>query len=304
MAGFFNIISLGKLGGEKSSDQPGAAFRPSFLKGRGASVGDSKNSKTSDGKSLEGQAENVSGGKEVKGNFIKQGLNDLDGIEDRVGADSIQLWESFRTQSLLWRAIAILQFPALLFSFILMLFTFFYSDRVVEAPSRPRPMVFEISDISDADLRKFAIQFVSLIGSYQPATVEKQFKLARTMLWEPALSGYSKEFIGKQLERIKNNRRSQLFYISDQQVKVLREPDWAEVRVPGKRQKLIGTTPRPTDEVAWFIKIATVPATELNPFGLVIIDLKPVNVSLSEIAKGDREQLREEKRKNRGQRRR
>jgi len=230
--------------------------------------------------------------KKTKG-IVSQGLEDLDYVESRVGPDTTELWDAYHRQALLWRAIAFLQSPALILAAILALFTFFYSDRVVEAPSRPQPTLFEIEDISDDDLVEFAVGFVNRLAAYQTVTAEGQFRRARQMLWEPALTAFNKEIMDKQLGRIINTNRSQVFFLSPSRIRISRGENTAEVRIAGKRQKLIGAVPRPSDEIAWFVTLTTIPANELNKYGLVVIDLKPVPVTLKELDAMDRKQEQE-----------
>ena len=230
---------------------------------------------------------------------LKRGIRDLERVSQRVGPDTIKLWDSYREQALLWRALALLQLPALFFAFILAMITFFYSDKVIEAPSKPEPGYLEVSDVSDKDFVIAAVNVVNLITSYQPETAGRQFKLARRSLWEPALSVFNKEYIEKQVKFIENTNRSQLFYLSKPQLKIVREKGFVEVRVPGKRKKLIGETPRPIDEMAWYVRLTTIPRNELNPLGIVVTDLRPAIVSLVELAKQDRQEARRAKRKAR-----
>jgi len=218
---------------------------------------------------------------------LKRGVRDLERVADRVGPDTVKLWDSYREQALLWRAIALLQLPALFFASILALITFFYSDQVVEAPPKPEPAFLSVNDISDQDFILKAKKLVSLLTSYQPETAERQFEIARKSLWEPALSAFNKEFLQKQIRIIEETKRSQLFYFSEKQIKLTRGEDFVEARIPGERQKLIGKTPMPSDQIAWYIKFTTIPRNELNQLGIVVIDLKPVSVSLEQLAHED-----------------
>ncbi len=79
-----------------------------------------------------------------------------------------------------------------------------------------------------------------------------------------------------------------MFYTSKQQVKITRTNDFVEVRVPGKRQKLIGKTPMPVDEIAWYVRLTTIPRNEHNKLGIVVVDLKPESVNLNAMAQQDR----------------
>ncbi len=46
------------------------------------------------------------------------------------------------------------------------------------------------------------------------------------------------------------------------------------MRIPGVRQKHIGAVPLPPDELAYHVKMSTIPRNAHNEYGIIVIDLR------------------------------
>ncbi len=67
----------------------------------------------------------------------------------RSESDTIRLWENYKDQALLWRSIALIQFPTTLVAIIFA--TFLWSTRVINltVPTKPEPGVNVAQDIPE-----------------------------------------------------------------------------------------------------------------------------------------------------------
>jgi hypothetical protein len=73
-----------------------------------------------------------------RGSF-KAGLGPLERVAGRAGSDTIRLWEGYREQAFLWRAIALFQIPATALSILAAIIMYFFSDTIIEVPATPQP---------------------------------------------------------------------------------------------------------------------------------------------------------------------
>ncbi len=210
-------------------------------------------------------------------------ITTIEKVEGRSSGDTFKLWEGFREQALLWRILALLQMPTVALALIFALMVYYNSTIVIEPPEYPQPGMYSIKKLPDSEFMKMAIDIVNLIGTYQPANAERQFRTTRLFLWEPALSefekvylyGYSADNTPSQLQVIKDTQRSQAFLINYDLMQVQRYPnlDMVVVRVPGTRQILIGKRPL-DDEITYYFKMTTIPKSPYNPRGIVIFDVR------------------------------
>jgi hypothetical protein len=226
---------------------------------------------------------------------IKESLKDIERVSGRAGSDTIRLWEGYRDQAFLWRALALLQMPATALAIILSLVLYFTADTIIEVPDMPQPGFYSVKKLPDSHFINFANEIVNLIATYQPATARKQFTTARDYLWEPALTNFETVMMQRELRAIEETRRSQMFYVEDKLIRVERFPDqdYVVVRIPGTRQKLVGTKPiLPVDQLAYYVKMTTIPKNVHNEFGIVVVDMRVETVKLEDISATDR---REEK---------
>ena len=218
----------------------------------------------------------------AEGQGLKQGLADakeslatIENVDGRAGADTFRLWENYKEQALLWRIIAIAQLPIALTAIIFGLVVYLTSDIVIEPPETPQPGMYSVKQLPDSEFLKVATDVINLIATYHPYTAEKQFRKAREFLWEPALSEFEQAFIKKRVKEIDEGSRSQAFMINHDLVQVRRYPtlDMVIVRIPGTRLSLLGRKPL-DDEIAFYLKMTTIPKSAYNPSGIIIFDVR------------------------------
>lgn len=209
-------------------------------------------------------------------NSIKHGMKQLERVAGRSGNDTIRLWESYREQAFLWRALALIQMPATFVAVLIALVMYFFADTVIHVPQKPQPGHYSVKQLPDDQFINVAQEVINLVASYQPATARTQFLKARKYLWEPALSEFEKTMMKSELRAIEETSRSQLFFINPNLIRIARfhDEDKIEVRVPGTRQKLIGQKPLAPDDVVFYIKMTTIPRNVANEYGIVVIDIK------------------------------
>lgn len=207
---------------------------------------------------------------------LKKDVQQLETVGGRAGADTIRLWEGYRDQAHLWRAIALLQMPATGLAIIMALVMYFSADTIIEVPEKPLPGYYSVKQLPDAEFISVATEVVNLIASYQPDTAPTQFSAARKYLWEPALSIFEEEMMGKELKAIQDTNRSQLFFVDSGLIKVDRDLGRSSivVRLPGTRMKLIKNSPVPAEEMTYYVKLTTIPRHAYNEYGIVILDIK------------------------------
>lgn len=200
----------------------------------------------------------------------------LEIVDGRTGEDSVKVWERYREKAHFWRAIALLQSPLAVVALLVALSMYFSGDTIVEVPERPQPGHYSVKKLPDSEFIHVAVEVANLITTFTPATVDRQFKAARKYLWEPALTQFETDKIKTELRMIQQTARSQLFFIDTKQVKVERRPelDSVVVRLPGKRQKLIGNRALPEDEFVAYVRMTTIPRNVYNEYGIVVTDMR------------------------------
>ena len=220
---------------------------------------------------------------------LKDSLHDLERIDGRAGADTIRLWESYRDQAFLWRALALLQMPATMLSIAAALVMFFFADTTIEVPQQPLPGRYSVKQLPDAEFISTANEVVNLIASFQPHRAAEQFEAAREHLWEPALSEFEESILKRELRAITETRRSQVFFSDPKLVRVERSAatDHVVARIPGHRMKLIGNRPLPSDEIVYYIKMTTIPRNAQNEYGIVVTNIKIRKVQKGQIVQED-----------------
>src|SRR5690606_41834731 len=60
-------------------------------------------------------------------------------IDGRSEADTIRLWENYREQALMWRALALLQIPATFIALVFALWIWNTRSITLEVPAKPLP---------------------------------------------------------------------------------------------------------------------------------------------------------------------
>lgn len=216
-------------------------------------------------------------------------IGQLDKVGGRAGSDTIRLWESYREQAYLWRALALLQMPATTIAIIFAVVIYFTADTIVEVPDLPQPGFYSVKKLPDSQFVDMGNQLINLISTYQPAVAEDQFNTARKYLWEPALSAFDQTMMTLELRAIKETTRTQVFFIDDNLVKIERFPDqdYVVVRVPGTRQKLIGNKPLAPEQIVYYVKMTTIPRNVFNKYGIVVTDIQIRKVDLDTLERED-----------------
>jgi len=74
------------------------------------------------------------------------------------------------------------------------------------------------------------------------------------------------------LKEINDTKRTQVFFVSDGQVKIERRPDLdvVIVRIPGTRQRMMGRKPLPAEELVYYVTMSTIPRNTQNQYGIII----------------------------------
>ncbi|HMO19050.1 MAG TPA: hypothetical protein PKA63_13165 [Oligoflexia bacterium] len=211
----------------------------------------------------------------MKGMQVKKDIQELERVAGRAGSDTIRLWEGYREQAFFWRALSLIQVPGTALAIAAALSMFFFADTIIEVPEHPQPGFYSVKQLPDSQFINVAREVVNLISTYQPAVVERQFRTARRYLWEPALSEFESTMLTTELNAVLETKRSQMFFINPRLIKVERFPehDTVVVRIPGLRQKLIGNQPLAPDELAYYVKMTTIPRNVHNEYGIVITDI-------------------------------
>ena len=230
---------------------------------------------------------------------IKEDLHELERVDGRAGADTIRLWESFREQAYMWRALALMQIPGTFVAILAAIIMYTTADTIIEVPQMPQPGHYSVKQLPDSEFINVATEIVNHIASYQPKTASKQFVYVREYLWEPALTAFEEEVMKKELPAIQETGRSQLFFVDKAYTRVERFPghDNVVVRLVGTRQKMIGTKILPEDAIAYFVKMTTIPRSAHNEFGIVAVDIRLKKTSYDELVKQELMEKKEAKKK-------
>lgn len=221
---------------------------------------------------------------------LREGVEQLERVEGRSGADTIRLWEGFREQAVLWRALALLQIPTTALAILAALIMFKYSDTIIEVPPQPQPGIYSVKELPDSAFINVSQEVVNLIATFQPDRVELQYGMARKYLWEPALTAVQ-QYMKETIPQIKQTRKSQIFMINPSLTRVERKDDRQEVVVSlrGVLHKLIGSQGlsnrekglAPEDRV-YEISMTTIPRNEANEYGIVVRGIKVLTPTATE----------------------
>ena len=207
----------------------------------------------------------------------KRLMNDVRFREGKRSNDTLRLWENYRDQAQLWRALALIQIPAFL---LLLIFSYtVYLKRSISfsVPAKPLPGMYELNEVPDAEFISVAEEFVNLIATYQPQVAKRQFIKASEMLIEPFLSTYESRILEKDLKVIKETKRSQILYIDSNQTTINRYDDLVYVSIIGDRENIINGSEPEIVKYEYRVSMKTIPRTRLNPYGIVVIDLNISN---------------------------
>ena len=223
--------------------------------------------------------------RKVKGaaDTIREKVADTQLSAGRDKSDTLRLWENYKDQSLMWRSLFLIQVPATLaaLGFAFMMWT--TREITLTVPSKPLPGIYAAQDIPDNEFVNVAMDYIGLIGTYQPRTARRQFEAASAMLKEPLLSKFREEMISSELSAIENSSRTQVFFVDPLKTSVARRGNDVTVSVEGDRWKVIAGAELPTVTSRFKVTMTTIPRNQINPYGIVI-----TSVTFKSNTKGER----------------
>lgn len=193
-------------------------------------------------------------------------------IKDSRGeTDTVRLWENYREQAAMWRAIALFQMPTTFMLVILSLVLWLGRTTTLNVPAKPLPGLYLAKEVPDTEFIEYATTFVNLIATYQPAVARRQYEEARTMLKEPMLTQFNQEMMEIELKAIETTNRTQVFFIDPIKTKITRlNEKEITIAFEGERLKIVAGKELPTSQATYAITLTTLPRQTVNPYGLVI----------------------------------
>lgn len=217
--------------------------------------------------------------------LLKKGP-ELKVFDGRQADDTVRVWERYKASAHMWRFLALIQIPLACVAMFTMLTMYFSGDTIVQVPERPQPGQYSVKRLPDSEFVNVAIELANLTTTYTPVTAEKQFKAARKLLWEPALSQFEKDKVEVELRQIQESSRTQIFLVDQKQIKVERQPDldFVVVRLAGIKTTIVGSRPLPEAGMNVYVRMTTVPKNPYNEFGIVVTDLRYMDVSIDTFA--------------------
>jgi len=201
-------------------------------------------------------------------------IKDTEFVETKGDTDTIRLWENYRDQALLWRAMALLQIPSTLLLLIFSVVLWTTRSITLNVPAKPLPGVYLAKEIPDTEFVEVATNFINLIATYQPAVARRQFSFARQFLRDPLLERFDLEMMSEELKAIENTNRTQIYFADPTKTKLERPNDKiAVVSFTGDRLKLVAGKELPVVTTTFSVTMTTIPRQTLNPYGIVIVNL-------------------------------
>ena len=215
----------------------------------------------------------------VAAEAAKKLLNDSRFREAKRDNDTVRLWENYREQALLWRAIALLQIPATIIALIFALYIWSNREIILNVPAKPLPGYYSASEIPDSEFLTTATEWVNLVATYQPNVAERQFRKASEMVVEPMLTLFETEMMGKELKAIKQTTRSQVYYVDPTQTQIYRdESEFVVVTMVGERLKIVSGEQLPAKITQFRVTMTTVPRNKINQYGIVITNVETASM--------------------------
>lgn len=208
----------------------------------------------------------------------KQVLKDSRLIDSKGETDTIKLWESYREQATLWRAIALLQIPATLVIVIFCVVLWQTRDITLNVPMKPLPGLYVVKEIPDTEFIDVTTNYLNLIATYQPVVARRQFLKAMEMTKEPMLTQFKEEMMNRELKAIENTNRTQIFFINPTETKIRYENNQVIVTMTGERVKYIAGKELPSITTEFEVTMTTIPRNSLNPYGIVISNVNYKNL--------------------------
>ncbi len=203
---------------------------------------------------------------------LKALLNEGKVSEVRGESDTIKLWESYRQQALLWRAIALLQIPATAIACLLAIILWSTRSITLKVPPKPLPGTYAAQDIPNAEFINFAQDFVNLMSSYQHRVARRQFEAAALMITEPYLSRFRDELLTFELKAIETTSRTQFFFADPEKTTIERDGRELKVSFTGDRLKVVAGQELPLVKTKFTVHLRTIPRNPINPYGIAITD--------------------------------
>jgi hypothetical protein len=204
---------------------------------------------------------------------VKKVIRDASVFEARKDNDTIRVWENYRDQAILWRSIALIQFPATAIALIFAMFMWNAREVILNVPSKPLPGIYKAEDIPDTEFVDAATGFTNLVASYQPNLARRQFAKAAEQVKEPLLSRFAIEMMQNELQTIENTQRTQIFFVDPTRTTVTRDGKDVKVTLTGERVKYIAGKEIPSIETSFIVTMTTVPRNVMNPYGIVVNDM-------------------------------
>lgn len=200
-------------------------------------------------------------------------------IDSRNETDTLRLWENYRDQAALWRALALFQIPATLVLILFSVALWLTRSVTLNVPAKPLPGIYTVNEIPDSEFVQEATNFVNLVATYQPYVARRQFSRAREMLVGSILETFDTEMMSVELQAIENTNRSQVFYADPTMTKVERSADkQIIVSFTGERVKYVAGKELPVITTKFTVTLNTIPRQRLNPYGIVITNITYENI--------------------------
>lgn len=199
-------------------------------------------------------------------------------VDSRSTNDTIRLWESYREQAGMWRAIALLQIPVSILAMVIALTAWTNRKTILNVPPKPLPGVYQAQDIPDSEFVDAATNFVNLIATYQHVIARRQFARASELLINPLLERFKTDFLETELKTIENTSRSQVFFVDPSKTRIQRQGSVVVVTMAGDRMKVVAGRELDPVQTKYVVTLRTIPRTDINPYGIVIQDLSYENI--------------------------
>ncbi len=204
---------------------------------------------------------------------VREKVADTQLTAARSQNDTIRLWENYKDQAMMWRALSLIQLPTTFIAIIFALVMWSTREITLSVPSKPMPGMYAAQDIPDTEFVNVANDYVNLVATYQPNTARKQFEVARSMLKEPLLTKFNDENMNSELPAIETTLRTQVFFVDPLKTKVEREGNKVYVSISGERWKVIAGAPIPSVTSRYRLELTTIPRNPVNPYGIVITNI-------------------------------
>ncbi len=205
---------------------------------------------------------------------VKELLDNAQVIDSKGETDTIRLWENYKEQASMWRALSLLQIPVTVIALVFALIIWNTRTITLNVPARPLPGIYPVQEVPDTEFQNASTEFVNLIASYQYRTARRQFKKAREMLTEPVLSAFNQEMMVNEINAIEATGRTQMFFVDPMQTQIRRDGKQVFVTFVGEKRKIIAGQEVDPRQAKYEITLTTLPRNSLNPFGIVINNVR------------------------------